>query len=59
MERFNADIRSSETQRRIDADREAGQDIDIQGTPTLIINGRRFNANPSSLNAYIREELEQ
>lgn len=59
MERFNADIRSSETQRRIDADREVGQGIDIQGTPTLVINGRRFSAAPTSLSAYIREELEQ
>lgn len=59
MERFHADLRSPETQRRVEADREAGHDIDVQGTPTLVINGRRFAENPSSLAAYIREELEQ
>ncbi len=59
MERFSADLRSPETQRRVEADREAGHDIDVQGTPTLVINGRRFSEAPSSLAAYIREELEQ
>jgi predicted DsbA family dithiol-disulfide isomerase len=59
MERFHADLRSPETQRRVEADREAGHDIEVQGTPTLVINGRRFAENPSSLAAYIREELEQ
>ncbi|MBX7194279.1 MAG: thioredoxin domain-containing protein [Sandaracinaceae bacterium] len=59
MERFHADLRSPETQRRIEADREAGHDVDVQGTPTMIINGRRFSEAPTSLAAYLREELEQ
>lgn len=59
MERFHADLRSPETQRRVDADREAGRSVEIQGTPTLFINGRRFAEAPSSLAAYLREELEQ
>ena len=59
MERFHADLRSPETQRRIEADREVGHEVDVQGTPTLIINGRRFAEAPTSLAAYLREELEQ
>jgi predicted DsbA family dithiol-disulfide isomerase len=59
MERFHADLRSPETQRRIEADREAGHRIEVQGTPTLVINGRRFAEPPTSLAAYVREELEQ
>jgi len=59
MERFHADLRSPETQRRVEADREAGHEVDVQGTPTLIINGRRFAEAPTSLAAYLREELEQ
>lgn len=59
MERFHTDLRSPETQRRIEADREVGHRVGVQGTPTLIINGRRFAESPSSLLAYLREEIEQ
>ena len=59
MERFHADLRSPETQRRIEADREVGHDVGVEGTPTLVVNGRRFTEAPTSLAAYLREELEQ
>ncbi|MBN8614710.1 MAG: thioredoxin domain-containing protein [Deltaproteobacteria bacterium] len=59
MERFHADLRSPETQRRVEADREVGHGVDVQGTPTLYINGRHFAEAPTSLAAYLREELEQ
>ncbi len=59
MERFHADLRSPETQRRIDADREVGRTVGVQGTPTIFVNGRRFAEAPSSLGAYLREELDE
>lgn len=58
LERFHADLASPETQARVDGDRDIGRDVNIEGTPTLFINGRRFSEPPSALMAYIREELE-
>lgn len=59
MERFRADLRSPDTQRRIDEDRALGERLHVEGTPTMFINGRRFSEAPQSLLAYLREELEQ
>ena len=59
MERFHADLRSPETQTRIDRDREEGQHLSVDSTPSFFVNGRRFREPPSSLAAYIREELDQ
>ncbi len=59
MERFHADMESPETQQKIDADREEGHRVDVHGTPTFFIDGRRFSEPPSALPAYIREELDQ
>lgn len=59
LERFRADIVSPEVQRRIDADRQEGHRVDVQGTPTIFINGRLFHENPQALSAYLREELDQ
>lgn len=58
MERFHADLRSEEVQASIEADRELGHRLDLDGTPTFFINGRRFREGPQSLPAYLREELE-
>jgi protein-disulfide isomerase len=58
MERFHADLRSPEVQASVDADRDLGHELDVDGTPTIFINGRRFREGPPSLPAYIREELE-
>lgn len=59
MARFHTDMASPETQARIDADREAGHNLDVEGTPTFFINGRRFHEPPSALANYVREELDQ
>ena len=59
LARFHADLASPETQARIDADREAGHNLDIEGTPTFFINGRRYHEPPSALANYVREELDQ
>jgi len=58
MERFRADFASEATQARVEADRELGQRVEVQGTPTIFVNGRRFQEEPRSLPIYIREELE-
>lgn len=57
MEQFHADIASPEVQARIDADRDVGREVEITGTPTMFVNGRRYNEPPSALMAYVREEL--
>jgi len=58
LERFRADMASSEVQDRVDADREAGREAGVEGTPTFFVNGRRFREPPSSLSAYVREALD-
>lgn len=59
MERFAADLRSPETQAAIERDREEGHRLGIEGTPSFFVNGRRFSEAPTSLPAYVREELDQ
>ncbi len=59
LERFRSDVHSPETQARIDRDREEGHRLDVNGTPTFFINGRRFREPPTSLSSYVREELDQ
>jgi protein-disulfide isomerase len=59
LARFHTDMASPETQARIDADRDAGHNLNVEGTPTFFINGRRFHEPPSALANYVREELDQ
>jgi len=59
VERFRADLRATETQAQVDRDRADGERLDVSGTPSFFINGRRFREPPTSLPAYIREELDQ
>src|SRR5690606_35267644 len=48
LERFHADLHAPETQAAIERDREEGRRLDVQGTPTFFVNGRRFREPPSS-----------
>ncbi len=59
VERFEEDLRSEETQRRIERDKALGRRLDVTGTPAIFINGRRFREPPRTLPAYVREELDQ
>ena len=59
VERFRRDFAAEETQARVDSDKAAGRAVDVHGTPTIFVNGRRFAEQPESLPAYIREELDQ
>lgn len=59
MDRFREDMQSAETQQRVEADKQQGQRLGVEGTPTFFVNGRRFREPPSSLSAYIAEALDQ
>lgn len=59
LERFRADMRSEETQRVIERDRAQGRELGVSGTPTIFVNGRRFQEPPRALDAYVREVLDE
>jgi len=59
MERFRADMESSETQDRVEANKETGRRAGVEGTPSFFVNGRRFSEAPSALTQYVREALDQ
>jgi protein-disulfide isomerase len=56
--RFKADLASPEVQQTIDADRHEGEKLEIQGTPTIYVDGRLLREPPKALEAYLKEELE-
>ncbi len=58
MVRFRADLLAEETQARVEANKELGRSLEVAGTPTLFVNGRRFREDPEALPDYLREELE-
>lgn len=43
VSRMHADMQSNETTERIARDRKLGEELKIEGTPTLFINGRQFD----------------
>lgn len=59
MDRFRADLEDSETQDRVEATKELGRQLGVEGTPSFFINGRRFTEPPQALADYVREELDQ
>jgi protein-disulfide isomerase len=63
LARFRADMQSPETETRVQADRREGERLQIQATPTIFINGRRWpDALPferAQLREWINEELNQ
>ena len=58
MERFKSDFASSEVQERVEADRDEGLKLGIEGTPTIYVNGRLLREPLKALPAYLKEELE-
>lgn len=58
LEKFAADMNSEATERRIQADRDMGQKLGIEATPSFFVNGRPFRESVRSLPAYLKEELE-
>ena len=51
IEKFRSDVASEEVNAVIQADMKAGQDLDITGTPTFLIDGKKIE-NPTSADAF-------
>ena len=58
MTRFRSDMQSRATQQQIDQDLDQGRRLEVDSTPTLIVNGRRYLEPVEDLERYLREELE-
>ena len=56
---FNRDMESEETHALVQLNRAQGQEAGVRGTPSIYVNGRKFEEPLESLEEYIREELEQ
>jgi protein-disulfide isomerase len=54
--RLHADMQSPDTADRIAKDRKLGEDLKIEGTPTLFINGRQFDGH-QDINEWLNLEL--
>jgi len=59
MKRYQADVASGDTGKRITADVDQGIAAGVNGTPTFFINGKRFTGSPTydGLKAAIDAEL--
>lgn len=57
MARFRADWDSEETRAKVAADRALGERVGVDATPTLLVDGRRFEEPVESLRAYVLESL--
>lgn len=59
--RFSADLALPATEARVQRDRTEGEQVQIEGTPSIFVNGRRYEASsdPASMRAYILEELQR
>jgi hypothetical protein len=61
LTRFRADMQAPDTERRVAANRREGERLQIDGTPTIYINGRRWPATlpfeRTHLREWIREEV--
>jgi protein-disulfide isomerase len=58
MEQFERDWNAESTLQRIEADRQLGQRLGIEATPSFFVDTRPFRESPRRLGPYIKEELE-
>ena len=60
INRFRADVQSAESEARVATDRREGERLQLEGTPTLYINGRRYNLpiDRAMLREWIQEEID-
>lgn len=56
VSRLHADMQSQETSDRLAKDKKLGEDLKIEGTPTLFINGRQFDGH-QDMNEWLDTEL--
>ena len=55
---FKACMAGAEAGAAVDASRENGQQLEVNSTPTVFVNGRRLiGADPHALEQYIQYEL--
>ncbi len=59
VKRFEADMASKETEKKIDADIAEGRKAGVDSTPSVYVNDRRFVFPPDQLGPYVQEELDQ
>jgi len=59
LTRFRADLESAATEAVVQRDRTSGERLEIEGTPSFFVNGRRYgeSPDPDSMRTYIAEEL--
>ena len=56
--RFEADLDSDETEKRLELEKTLGRRLGVRGTPSFFVNGRNFSGamNAEALGAIIDEE---
>jgi protein-disulfide isomerase len=60
IKKFDADMASPETEKAVRADLELGKTVDVQGTPTMFINGKRvMNRSLEGMKTMVDEELKK
>jgi protein-disulfide isomerase len=62
MKKFDADMASAETEKIVREDLELGRSVDVTGTPTFFLNGKRVPSTSRSLEgmkAMVDEALKQ
>jgi len=60
MKKFDADMVSPETEKVVRADLDLGRTVDVQGTPTMFINGKRvMNRSLEGMKAMVDEALKK
>ena len=52
MERFKQDVASTEVKDRVVRDRDAGNDLNVTGTPTFFLNDEKIQ-NPRGYEAFV------
>ena len=57
VSRMHADMQSQEASDRLAKDRKLGEDLKIEGTPTIFINGRQYDGH-QDMNEWLNTELQ-
>lgn len=59
LDRFRADVADAASLAAVEADKTLGRGLEVQGTPTVFVNGRRFEEPFENLSRYVAEELDR
>jgi protein-disulfide isomerase len=58
LTRFHDDMANPESAALVELNRSEGRRLGVEGTPSIYINGRKFEEPFENLSAYIREEID-